>query len=116
MRKLMIVVVTALAGCAGMQPAPAQPKASQMEVQARTKDYMNCLVPIAKRYDDGISDARTVAASTVGGCPEKYEDLFEALTRSDNDAVKRIFRHRQSQMQTDLALNVVLQLRAAARQ
>jgi len=116
MRKLIITVVAVLAGCSNLQSTPVPQKASQTEVQARTKDYMNCIAPVAKRYDDGISDARTVAAGTVGGCPEKYEDLFEVLTRTDNDAVKRIFRQRQNQIQTDLALNVVLQLRAAARQ
>jgi hypothetical protein len=114
MKKTMLcLVIAATGGCASRQAAPVP--ASAFEKESALKDYMNCLVPYAKRLDDGVSDARTIASGMVGACQQEFEYVFDTTTRADNGAVKQTLRHHQSQMQANTALTVVLSTRAAAR-
>lgn len=88
---------------------------SKEEITIAKGKYMMCLVPYAGRFDDGISDARTVASAMVGACPSEYNVLFDTLTRNDNAGVKQMLHEKRTSIQTDIALNVVLNLRARAR-
>lgn len=113
MRKLAVCLIFFLLGCASQHPPRIE--ASPEEIQTRYRDYANCLVPRVKQIDDGISDARTIASGAVGACPQQWENFFRTLTLAENDAVKRTLRGKQTQMQIDMALTVVLQIRASTR-
>ncbi len=76
---------------------------------------MICLVPYATRFDDRVSDAQTIARAMVGACPAEYNAFFDTITRNDNARVKRLLRERQSKIQSDIALEVVLDMRARSK-
>lgn len=109
-------ILSALAIAAGLSACAApQPPASQNEIAVARGKYQMCLVPYAARFDDGLSDARTIANAMVGACPDQYNELFDTITRNDNGRVKRMLHERRSQAQSDIALEVVLDMRARRR-
>lgn len=98
-------LAAAIAGCATSQPK--EPPASQAERQAASAAYMNCLVPYAKRLDDGRSDAKTIAQAMRGACGREVEAVYETASRGENDAVKRGIRQGNS-IEESAALQVIL--------
>lgn len=111
--KWLVLLSVLLSGCA--TPRVAIAPASMDEQRTAMAQYMNCLVPYAKRYDDGVSDASTISRAMVGACSDEYDRWFETITRADNEAVKRSLLMRKAEMQASASLNVVLDVRAAAR-
>jgi hypothetical protein len=101
--------ITLLAACASQRVA--QPLAPDSEKQAAVAAYSNCLIPYAKRLDDGRSDAKTIAQAMRGACPKESAALYETSSRGENDAVKEMMRQRFGSLQDDLALKVVLDVR-----
>lgn len=98
-----------LAGCAAQQVT--QPAATEAEKRAAVAAYSNCLIPYAKRLDDGRSDAKTIAQAMRGACPKEIGAVYETASRGENNAVKEMMRQRFGSLQDDLALQVVLDVR-----
>lgn len=107
---LSAIFLNVLTACATAPPRP-QP-ASPQEIQTKALHWANCLAPVIKENDDGVSDGRTIARVIAGSCPVEFEVYFEAITRSDNGRVKQMLRQRQNEMQEDFALSIVLKMRA----
>lgn len=107
-RKILasVALAAAVGGCASNPPA--QLPASQAERQAATAAYMNCLIPYAKRLDDGRSDAKTIAQAMRGACGREVEAVYETASRGENEAVKQGIRHGMSSIEESTALQIVL--------
>lgn len=110
MKRLAYFVVAAvLSGCAADPVVPPPP--TPAERQAVLIEYMNCLVPHAKRLDDGQSDARTIAYAMRGACHRELDAVFQTATRADTAFVKNEVRRRGSEFEESSALQVVLNVR-----
>lgn len=104
------VLTIALVACAS--PATVKQKAPAAEIDAAMLRYKLCLSPYAPKLDDKTSDANTIAMAMVGLCDAEYEEIFEALTRTDNTAVKAKLHHEKPSIEQSMALEVVLRNRA----
>jgi len=105
----MVGLLLTLGGCAA--PLPAEPHASDAEKRSAVAAYSNCLIPYAKRLDDGRSDAKTIAQAMRGACPREFGAVYETASRGENSAVKEMMRQRFGSLGDDLALKVVLDVR-----
>jgi hypothetical protein len=106
---IIVASLSILGGCAAQRVT--QPPASDNEKQSAVAAYSNCLIPYAKRLDDGRSDAKTIAQAMRGACPKESASLYETSSRGENDAVKEMMRQHFGSLQDDLALKVVLDVR-----
>lgn len=114
MRAIYYSVFTlVISACA--TPATVKHAAPAAEIDAAMLRYKLCLAPYAPKLDDRTSDANTIALAMVGLCDREYEEMFEALTRADNGAVKAALHHDKPTIEQSLALEVVLRNRAKAQ-
>lgn len=79
MRFATVMFCGLLAACAA--PTPPPPPASEAEGREATRVYMDCLVNAARRVDDRVSDARTVAAAIRPICEGDYQSAMLVQTR-----------------------------------
>lgn len=103
-------IASILAGCAHHEVV-APPQATDAERQAAIGQYKNCLIPYAKRLDDGRSDAKTIAQAMRGACPTEMGSVYETMSRGENNAVKDMMRQRLGSIEESSALQVVLDVR-----
>lgn len=73
--------------------------------------YKNCLIPYAKRFDDGRSDAKTIAQAMRGSCSTEMNKVAETMSRGENNAVKQGIAQAVAANQESFALQVVLDTR-----
>jgi hypothetical protein len=114
MKLLAICAAFALTGCAtSMGVAPLPPKATSAEMTEALKPYLVCMRLFAQTYDDGKSDAMTIALDIHRQCRPEWARVFETTTRGYNQAVVRQIASNTDQMQIQTALGEVLGYRAA---
>lgn len=103
------VLIASFAGCATSQPV--EPPASEAERDAAVVAYMNCLIPFAKKLDDGRSDAKTIAQAMRGACSREVGTVYETMSRGENNAVKLGMWQGMSSIEESSAVQVVLATR-----
>ncbi|WP_334037250.1 hypothetical protein [Burkholderia gladioli] len=73
MKKAILATAFLLAGCASAdQPMHHATKA---ESDTATKAYLDCATQQIATLDDGISDARTIAAGAAAACTAEYRAM-----------------------------------------
>lgn len=100
-------MATSLAGCAHHE-IEVEPHATKAEQDAAMLEYKNCMVPYAKRFDDGRSDAKTIAQAMVGTCSTEMNRAAETMSRGENNAVKQGISKAVAANQESFALQIVL--------
>lgn len=106
-----LALISILVGCAHHEVDQPQGPATNAEKQTANANYLNCLVPHAKRLDDGKSDAKTIAQAMKGACPSELQSVYETMSRGENNAVKGMMRQRLGSIEESSALQVVLNVR-----
>jgi hypothetical protein len=114
MKRALLILVVLASACTPMQRQKPQSKATEVEIDLAKERYLTCLIPFARRYDDYISDANTVAAAMVGACSVEFDRFSDLILQGDNDYVKREVRRKNPVIQQKQALGVVLDLRKSA--
>jgi hypothetical protein len=106
--KLLSSIALLTLACSYVAGAVAQTTASDAEKKGTVEAYMNCLVPYAKRLDDGRSDAQTIAKAMSGACSKESEAVGEILSRGESEDVKARVRKGLRSIEEHAALQVVL--------
>jgi hypothetical protein len=107
------LVLILLAACSS--PGYHELPASQEEINGDMRFFMNCLAKQLPRFDDGRSDASTVAYALADACPQQAEILDEAMTRAQSPNVQAGIRERLPSLRREAALKVVLNVRASSK-
>lgn len=117
MKKGAILLVALLAaGCSSaprQPPQPQQPRASSAQMQAVLIPYMNCLARAEPTMDDGVSDARSIAAALRDSCPAQFMSVLGLMVQGYTPNQQRLIAADSAQFRTSTALDVVLKVRAS---
>lgn len=96
-----------LAGACHAQNGPGD------QLQAAQISFMNCLARVEPSLDDQVSDAATIARALRNACPEDFTRLIRIREIGFTPEQQRMIEERAPGLRLDIALDVVLTVRAA---
>lgn len=102
---MRLLFVLLLAGCTS---APAVTKEDR---DALGREWLGCLQDAARRLDDGVSDARTVAYPVRAACDEPGRRYAEAFVVGEPEDFRLRFLRQMEAKQLDSATAAVLRER-----
>jgi hypothetical protein len=88
MRQLLVIIPLMLAAC-----SPLPPPATEDEQRESVDRLFDCLFAAARRMDDGVSDARTIAVAIQPLCETEFRASIALLARHlPSDVRGRVMR------------------------
>lgn len=91
------------------------PPASEATKGAAIRSWLLCLDEQAGRFDDGLSDARTVGRAIAPRCRDQFIYAIDLESQGKNANVRAMVRERLLAREVDEAAESVLRRRARLR-
>lgn len=109
---LMLATLTAFSSPAAAAEPPALSTTEAAVVRA-----LKCLAAEALLFDDGVSDAATIARAVADYCEAEREELVNAVARAHGDGplARRAAQQAMEEQKQDMALDAVLIARKVVR-
>lgn len=114
-RALAIAVCGLVAACAHRPVYVAtvmEPVATAQEKDAAGAQWRQCLLAQEPKYDDMLSDAGTVARTLGADCDDQFNRFMGVMTQGEAPFKVRALVDAEPQARYDMALRVVLVVRA----
>lgn len=94
-----------------LPPPPPPERATAAAIEASKAAFSACIAIKEPAYDDGVSDASTVASALQSTCPDEWNALV--ILMQQGNSMPGAVRTGAEQGRPALVLKVVLQVRAA---
>ena len=107
---LIAAALALLAGCAA--PPPLPPRAPAAVIADARERFEICLAFEEPEFDDGVSDAATVARGLGAHCPREWLKVMTLTAQGYNSAVQAAIYRDGPDLHNQIALQVVLRARA----
>jgi hypothetical protein len=96
-------------GCA------TRPAATDAEKTLAMQDFVACSYETAKRLDDGMSDAATIALAVEPNCRSQFQKTKDLQAQAMNLETSRMFNAKADEAELGLVTEIVLKVRRDTR-
>jgi hypothetical protein len=104
-------LIVALACCALFGACMFHQAASPAELMEATANHMECLLRAARRIDDAISDAATIASITRPLCHAEFQEELRLVSRGQTQREQQFLEDRLGAAENGRAVVAVLRAR-----
>ncbi len=104
-----LVFSVLVCGCA------TRPAATDAEKTSAMQDFVACSYETAKRLDDGMSDASTIALAVEPNCRSQFQRTKDLQAQAMNPEAARMFNAKADDAELGLVTQIVLKERRNIR-